>query len=138
MAYHNIISLSDAEASFLTTLAASGKQIFVTNDGYDVLGKGKATRDALARLVDKGWLERIEKGKYLIVPLEAGPDRTWTEDAHVIAGHLVSPSMVSHWSALNYWNPHRAGPPASPMCRRPPERRTAGLGYWGCSSGSFA
>ena len=57
-----------------------------------------------ARLVDKGWLERIEKGKYLIVPLEAGPDRTWTEDAHVIAGHLVSPSMVSHWSALNYWN----------------------------------
>ena len=104
MAYHNIISLSDAEATFLTTLAASGKQIFVTKDGYDVLGQGKATRDALARLVDKGWLERIEKGKYLIVPLEAGPDRTWTEDAHVIAGHLVSPSMVSHWSALNYWN----------------------------------
>ena len=104
MAYHNIISLSDAEASFLTTLAASGKQIFVTKDGYDVLGKGKTTRDALARLVDKGWLERIEKGKYLIVPLEAGPDRTWTGDAHVIAGHLVSPSMVSHWSALNYWN----------------------------------
>ena len=88
----------------LTTLAACGKQIFVTQDGYDVLGKGKATRDALARLVDKGWLERIEKGKYLIIPLEAGPDRTWTEDAHVIAGHLVSPSMVSHWSALNYWN----------------------------------
>ena len=69
-----------------------------------MLGKGKATRDALARLVDKGWLERIEKGKYLIIPLEAGPDRTWTENAHVIAGHLVSPSMVSHWSALNYWN----------------------------------
>ena len=44
MAYHPIISLSDAEASFLTTLAASGKQIFVTKDGYDVLGKGKATR----------------------------------------------------------------------------------------------
>ena len=40
----------------------------------------------------------------MIVPLEAGPDRTWTEDAHVIAGHLVSPGMVSHWSALNYWN----------------------------------
>ena len=104
MAYHNIISLSDAEASFLTTLASSGKQIFATKDGYDVLGQGKATRYTLARLVDKGWLERLEKGKYLIVPLEAGPDRTWTEDAHVIAGHLVSPGMVSHWSALNYWN----------------------------------
>ena len=104
MTYHNIISLSHAEASFLTTLAASGKQIFGTKDGYDVLGKGKASRSALARLVDKGWLERIEKGKYLIVPLEAGPDRTWTEDAHVIAGHLVRPSMVGYWSALHYWN----------------------------------
>ena len=104
MTYHNIISLSDAEASFLATLAASGKRIFVTKDGYDVLGAGRSTTDTLARLVAKGWLARIEKGKYLIVPLEAGPDRTWTEDAHVIAGHLVSPCMVGYWSALDYWN----------------------------------
>ncbi|WP_419950530.1 type IV toxin-antitoxin system AbiEi family antitoxin domain-containing protein [Candidatus Palauibacter sp.] len=104
MTYRNIISLSDAEASFLTTLAASGKQIFATRDAYDVLGEGRATRDALARLVNKGWLERLEKGKYLIVPLEAGPNRTWTEDAYVIAGHLVSHAMVGYWSALNYWN----------------------------------
>lgn len=104
MTYHNTISLSHAEASLLTTLAASGKQIFATKDGYDVLGEARSTRDTLARLVAKGWLDRIEKGKYLIVPLEAGPDRTWTEDAHVIAGHLVSPGMVGYWSALNYWN----------------------------------
>ena len=103
MTYHNIISLSHAEASFLTSLAASGKQIFATKDAYEVLGEGRATRDALARLVDKGWLERIEKGKYLIIPLEAGPDRTWTEDAYVIAGHLVSHAVVGYWSALNYW-----------------------------------
>ncbi|WP_420633065.1 type IV toxin-antitoxin system AbiEi family antitoxin domain-containing protein [Candidatus Palauibacter sp.] len=99
-----MISLSHAEASFLTSLAASGQRIFATKDAYEVLGEGKATRDALARLIDKGWLERIEKGKYLIVPLEAGPDRTWTEDAYVIAGHLVSHAMVGYWSALNYWN----------------------------------
>lgn len=104
MAYQNIISLSDAEASFLTTLAARGKNVFGTRNAYDILGEGKATRDTLERLVKKGWLERIEKGKYLIVPLEAGPDRVWTEDAFVIVGHLVSPSMVAYWSALHYWN----------------------------------
>ena len=104
MTYHDIISLSHAEASFLTTLAASGKRIFATKDGYDVLGEGRATTDTLARLVAKGWLDRIERGKYLIVPLEAGPDRTWTEDAHVIAGHLMRPGMVGYWSALDYWN----------------------------------
>ena len=104
MTDHNIISLSHAEASLLTTLAASGKRIFATKDGSDAIGEGRSATDILARLVAKGWLERIEKGKYLIVPLEAGPDLTWTEDAHVIAGHLVSPGMVSYWSALSYWN----------------------------------
>ena len=104
MAYQNIISLSDAEASLLTTLAAHGKEIFRVRDAYQVLGKGKPTRGTLERLVDKGWLERIEKGKYLIVPLEAGPDRAWTEDAFVVARHLVRPSMVAYWSALHYWN----------------------------------
>lgn len=104
MSYHSIISLSDNEASLLTTLAASGKEIVTIRDAYGVAGETRATRDTLERLVGKGWLERIEKGKYLIVPLEAGPERTWTHDAFVIAGHLVRPSMVAYWSALSYWN----------------------------------
>jgi len=104
MTYTNIISLSDTEASLLTELAGNGKEIFTTRDAYRILGPGKPTRDALVRLVDKGWLQRIEKGKYLIVPLEAGPDRVWAEDALVIAAHLVSPSLVAYWSALRYWN----------------------------------
>ncbi len=99
-----MISLSHAESTLLTTLAARGRSVFATGDAYAIRGRGRATRDALERLVRKGWLERIAKGKYLIVPLEAGPERTWTESAHVIAGELVSPSMVSYWSALAYWN----------------------------------
>lgn len=136
MTYQNIISLSHAEASLLTTLAASGKRIFATKDGSDAIGEGRSATDILARLVAKGWLERIEKGKYLIVPLEAGPDLTWTEDAHVIAGHLVSPGMVSYWPSVTGTSPNRY--PASPACRRRPERRTAGRGSSGCGSGSFA
>jgi predicted transcriptional regulator of viral defense system len=104
MAYRNIISLSDAEASFLTTQAGTGKDIFTTRDAYDLLGEGRATRDLIDRLVEKGWLERIEKGKYLIVPLEAGPDRSWSEDAYTLAGHLVDPSAIAYWSALDYWS----------------------------------
>lgn len=103
MSYRNIISLSDAEASFLTRLASDGKEIFTTRDAYDLLGEGRRTRDALERLVGKGWLQRIEKGKYLIVPLEAGPDRNWSEDAYIIAGHLVDPCAIGYWSALNHW-----------------------------------
>ncbi|MXX72478.1 MAG: hypothetical protein F4Y73_11520 [Gemmatimonadetes bacterium] len=98
------MSLSKAESTLLTTLAVAGRSVFATGDAYAIRGKGKATRDALDRLVRKGWLERIARGKYLIVPLEAGPERTWTESAHVIARELVSPAMVSNWSALAYWN----------------------------------
>lgn len=104
MTYHNIITLGHSEASLLTDLASRGKSIFSTRDAYRVMGEGKPTRDTLERLVEKGWLARIEKGKYLIVPLEAGPERIWTEDAFVIAGHLVSPGMVAYWSALRHWN----------------------------------
>jgi len=102
--YQNIISLSHVEAVLLSDLAAKGKEIFTTRDAYRILGPGKRTRDTLERLVDKGWLERIERGRYLIVPLEAGPERVWTEDALVLAGHLVSPSMVAYWSALSHWS----------------------------------
>jgi predicted transcriptional regulator of viral defense system len=104
MTHRNIISLSHTEASFLATLAAEGKNIFTTQDAYEVLAKGKPARDSLERLVHKGWLERIERGRYLIVPLEAGPERSWTEGAFVIAQHLVEPSAIGYWSALNHWN----------------------------------
>ena len=104
MTYHNIISLSHAEATFLTEIAAKGKDIFTTRDAYRILGSGKPTRNTLERLVAKGWLERIERGKYLIVPLEAGPERVWTENALVLASHLVNPGMVAYWSALSHWN----------------------------------
>lgn len=104
MTYQNITGLSDTEAALLTTLAARDKDIFSTDDAYDVLGEGRATRETLERLADKGWLERVEKGKYLIVPLEAGPDRSWTEDAFVIAHHLVEPGAIAYWTALNHWN----------------------------------
>jgi predicted transcriptional regulator of viral defense system len=40
----------------------------------------------------------------MIVPLEAGPDRTWTESALVIAPHLIEPAAVAYWSALHYWH----------------------------------
>lgn len=104
MAYSTIISLSNAEASFLATLAAAGRNIFTIQDAYDVLGKGRPARDSLERLVHKGWLQRIEQGTYLIIPLEAGPERNWTDDAFVIARHLVEPGIIAYWSALNHWN----------------------------------
>lgn len=58
----------------------------------------------LYRLVQKQWLERLERGTYLIVPLEAGLDRRWSVDPFLIASYLADPCAIGYWSALSHWN----------------------------------
>jgi predicted transcriptional regulator of viral defense system len=99
-----ITGLSPREADFLARLAASGQTVF----GYEELqaawqGSSPVYR-TLSRLHKGGWIERIERGRYLLLPLEAGPDRLWSESALVVASHLAQPGAVAYWSALHYWN----------------------------------
>src|SRR5437879_4359895 len=58
----------------------------------------------LRLLERKGWIARIERGKYLVIPLEAGPERKWSEDSYLIAAELVQPAAISYWSAIRHWN----------------------------------
>lgn len=91
--------------NLLSRLSAQGKNVFTIDDARDAISINKRHLDNLLQsLLEKRWLERIERGKYLIIPLEAGPNRRWSEEAFVIASHLVEPYMVSYWSALNYWS----------------------------------
>ena len=55
----------------------------------------------LSRWEDRGFVERIERGKYLIIPLESEKGR-YTLHEFVIASHLVRPSAIAYWSALHY------------------------------------
>jgi len=97
-------NLNQREANILSTLSGSDHKIFSFDDVFDLLKTSRnATGKFLSVLVSKGWLRPIEKGKYLIVPLEAGPERKWSEEAFVVASYLIDPYAVSYWSALNYW-----------------------------------
>jgi predicted transcriptional regulator of viral defense system len=99
-----IRGISTKETGFLAHLAGEGKEIFTIHDGYAYWDGDPNTPFRLRDLEEKGWLERLERGKYLIVPLEAGPEREWTENAFVIAAHLVQPAAIAYWSALHHWN----------------------------------
>ena len=55
----------------------------------------------LSRWEDRGFVERIERGKYLIIPLESVKGK-YTLHEFVIASHLVQPSAIAYWSALHY------------------------------------
>jgi len=96
-------ALSRELAKALTHLA-SRAPVFTVEEFAQVMGRPKnKTWRVLHFLLEGGWIERLSKGKYLIIPLEAGPEATWSEDAMVIACHLVELASIAYWSACHYW-----------------------------------
>ncbi len=98
------MTLSQQETTFLSTLASTRKNIFTFEEARVLWGESSRTANALSRLARKGWIKRLDRGTYLIVPLEAGPERNWSESGLVIAPYLVKPAAVAYWSAMHYWN----------------------------------
>jgi len=98
------MALSNKESEFLSTLASSNNYLFKFDRAKEFFNTTSIAKSAIKRLVKKGWLKRIEKGKYLLVPLEAGPEHNWAENAFAIAPQLIQPGAVSYWSAMRYWN----------------------------------
>ncbi len=98
------MSLSKQETVFVSTLASARKNIFTFEDAKAFWKDSAQTANALSRLARKGWIKRLDRGTYLIVPLEAGPEHAWSESGLVIAPYLVKPAAVAYWSAMHYWN----------------------------------
>ncbi len=101
---HDIGGLSAKEARFLANLASRDMQLFTTSDAQTYWGERQATDQALYRLERRGWLYRLEGGVYMIVPLEAGPERRWSTSALAVAPYLIEPSAIAYWTALHYWH----------------------------------
>lgn len=105
-------ALNPTDAYLLTTLSQGGKDVFTLQEAAAVLDSTSAVvRKRLHYLAKKGWLRRLEKGKYLILPLSAGPAGEYVPDELALAAHLVDPYYVSYWSALRYYGySEQAGP----------------------------
>jgi predicted transcriptional regulator of viral defense system len=100
----NITELGPREAEFLSRMAAFERGVFTSAKATEFWGNANYAKAVLHELVKKGWVARLVRGTYLVIPLEAGPERLWSETAAVVAQHLVRPSAVAYWSALHYWN----------------------------------
>ena len=61
-----------------------------------------ALKKFLFRLEKQGWIERIEKGKYMRIPVEAEKGK-YTLNQFVIGSMLVEPYCISYWSALHHY-----------------------------------
>ena len=98
------MSLGKQETNFLTHFAASGKRLIHVDEAEAFLHSRQAATKMLSRLASKGWLHRLERGLYLIIPLEAGPERTWSESSFIVGPQLVTPGAIAYWSAFRFWN----------------------------------
>ncbi|HET6429236.1 MAG TPA: type IV toxin-antitoxin system AbiEi family antitoxin [Phycisphaerae bacterium] len=92
-------------AKALSVLAAQGRSVFAIKD-FAGIAKCNPTRakKLLYQLRQLGWVLGLARGKYLIVPLEAGPESAWSQDSLVVASHLADPAAVAYWSACHHWN----------------------------------
>ncbi len=99
-----IRTLGDKGSNLLTELSRQGKCLFTFKDAAEIYGRSNGgLHKLLFTLVKRRWLQRVEKGKYLILPFEAGREGEWTEHEFIIGSYLIEPYYIGFRSALNYY-----------------------------------
>jgi len=90
------------EARFLAKIGV--RPTFSIVDARRVLGHKDSdpTRQFLERLQTKGWIRRIKRGRFAVIPLSSGENRTPQLHEFIVAMELVSPAAIAYWSALNH------------------------------------
>lgn len=119
-------TLGKLGSRLLRNFSSQNKTVFSLKDAEELFPEKSniAIKQLLSRLVRSGWLIRLKRGQYLIVPLEAESADSWSEDSFVLASasisgsstisaraHIVNPNQqirpgeyaISYWSALNYY-----------------------------------
>ena len=57
----------------------------------------------LPYLASSGWLKRIKRGLYLLVPLEAMSPARWTANDWMVATKIFAPCYIGGWNAAHHW-----------------------------------
>lgn len=95
--------LGPKAATLLATLAGEGRNVFTTAEAHVLLGGSHAaTYKLLHDLIRGGWLHSLDKGRYLIVPLEAGPERRFTIHEFRLVPHVAPEGYIAYWTALHH------------------------------------
>jgi predicted transcriptional regulator of viral defense system len=95
--------LSTRESRLLSRLAGEGHQIISIDDIETTLEvPANTAREIASRLAEKRWLERLFPGTYLILPLAAGEEATYTTHEYLIATHVADPMYIGYYSALSH------------------------------------
>jgi len=97
-------TLGPVSSHLITELNRSNKTVFSSDEAAKILGTNtKHIKKLLHDLLKKGWLMRIEKGKYFLTPLLTKTSEPYTENQFLIASKLIYPYYIGFWSMLHYY-----------------------------------
>lgn len=97
--------LSSQERKIISHFSALEKSTITTDD---LIGRHPCKRTTankiLGRLTKKGWLQRLRRGIYTIVPLSSTTTDPVIENTWSVAMDLFELAFISGWSAAEHWN----------------------------------
>jgi len=97
--------IGPAERKLLRTMASLEKPAFRAADATEALGisRSRASR-MLSRLAAKGWLHRLRRGVYALVPLSSASPTPAVENPLAVAMEVFAPCYISGWTAAQHWS----------------------------------
>jgi predicted transcriptional regulator of viral defense system len=97
--------LSTQERAIVSVLDADERRTVTVDDVINVHACSRpVAHQILSRLHRKGWLRRIKRGVYTLVPLSSRTNAPAMEDSWAIAMTLFRPAFISGWSAAEHWD----------------------------------
>ena len=101
------LRVSSQDRALIAKLARASKAglISIPVAAKAVAGTQRDTAVRLGKLMRRGWLARVRRGLYLVLPLAAEPGQQSTvEDPWVLAREIFSPCYIGGWSAAEHWD----------------------------------
>jgi predicted transcriptional regulator of viral defense system len=100
----NLKGLGARERELISALAASEKPAVSADDVVQHLGVSRPQANLmLSRLSKKGWLQRLRRGVYAVVPIHSRTGEPVAEQPFAIATTLFAPCYISGWSSAEHW-----------------------------------
>ena len=99
-----LAGISEKNRRYITILHRHSNGIVRVKEAAKLLGLDqKRTAKTLAALANQGWVRRLRRGIYLLIPLEATSPEDWRADPWVVAELIFKPAYIAGWSACEHW-----------------------------------
>ena len=100
-----LLGLSRKERELISFFTANEKITVSSSDVIEIRNCSKeSANQILKRLAQKGWLQRVKRGVYTIVPLSSLSATPMNEESWTLASELFEPAYISGWSAAEHWD----------------------------------